>query len=77
MCSIILESKTLCSHLMHIDMNTNTITTNTTKSTTKSVKLFSHGRGLSAHIHAVHAPWNPGKVELKRRIALQKRLMNE
>jgi len=48
-----------------------------TKNTTKSVKLFSHGRGLSAHIHAVHTPWNPGKVELKRRIALQKRLINE
>jgi ankyrin repeat protein len=34
---------------------------------TKSVKLFSHGRGLSAHLHAVHTPWNPGKAELKRR----------
>ena len=59
-------------------MNTKTTTNaNTTKSTTKSVKLFSHGRGLSAHLHAVHAPWNPGKVELKRRIALHKRLINE
>jgi len=50
---------------------------NTKNTKTKSVKLFSHGRGLSAHIHAVHTPWNPGKVELKRRIALQKRLINE
>jgi len=51
---------------------------NNTKNTkTKSVKIFSHGRGLSAHLHAVHTPWNPGKVELKRRIALQKRLINE
>lgn len=44
---------------------------------TKSVKLFSHGRGLAAHLHAVHTPWNPGKAELKRRKALQKRIENE
>lgn len=43
----------------------------------KSVKLFSHGRGLAAHLHAVHTPWNPGKAELKRRIAARKRLENE
>ena len=69
-------------YLLHLHLQTDTTTTTTTtnkpnKSTTKSVKLFSHGRGLSAHIHAVHTPWNPGKVELKRRIALHKRLMNE
>ncbi len=43
----------------------------------KSVKLFTHGRGLAAHLHAVHTPWNPGKVELKRRKALQRRVENE
>ena len=47
------------------------------KSSTKSVKLFSHGRGLSAHLHAVHTPWNPGKAELKRRAAMQKRVEND
>ncbi|KAL7544778.1 hypothetical protein ACHAWF_008142 [Thalassiosira exigua] len=45
--------------------------------TTKSVKLFSHGRGLAAHLHAVHTPWNPGKNERKRRRALRKRMENE
>lgn len=44
---------------------------------TKSVKLFSHGRGLAAHLHSVHTPWKPGKAELKRRRALQKRSENE
>lgn len=47
------------------------------KSNTKSIKLFSHGRGLSAHLHAVHTPWNPGKAELKRRENLIKRMENE
>ena len=45
--------------------------------TTKSLKLFSHGRGLAAHLHAVHTPWKPGKAEVKRRNALQKRRENE
>jgi ankyrin repeat protein len=43
---------------------------------TKSMKLFSHGRGLAAHLHAVHTPWNPGKAELKRRMALTRQLQN-
>lgn len=43
----------------------------------KTVKLFSHGRGLSAHLHAVHTPWNPGKAELKRRKAIYRREENE
>ncbi|KAL3817749.1 hypothetical protein ACHAXA_010969 [Cyclostephanos tholiformis] len=47
------------------------------KISTKSVKLFSHGRGLSAHLHAVHTPWNPGKAELRRRQALHKRIEND
>jgi len=66
----------LSSLCIHYLLNT-AATTNTKNTKTKSVKLFSHGRGLSAHIHAVHTPWNPGKVELKRRIALHKRLINE
>lgn len=45
--------------------------------TTKSLKLFSHGRGLAAHLHAVHTPWKPGKAEVKRRKALLKRQENE
>ena len=43
----------------------------------KSIKLFSHGRGLAAHLHAVHTPWNPGKAELKRRRAIRRRVENE
>ena len=43
----------------------------------KSLKLFSHGRGLSAHLHAVHTPWQPGKAELKRRTAMRRRVENE
>lgn len=43
----------------------------------KSIKLFSHGRGLSAHLHAVHTPWQPGKAELKRRAAMRRRVENE
>lgn len=48
--------------------------------TKKSMKLFSHGRGLSTHLHAVHTPWNPGKAEIKRRervIHMNKRIENE
>jgi hypothetical protein len=48
--------------------------------TKKSMKLFSHGRGLSAHLHSVHTPWNPGKAEIKRReriIHMKKRIENE
>ncbi|KAL3769341.1 hypothetical protein ACHAW5_002926 [Stephanodiscus triporus] len=48
-----------------------------THQSTKSVKLFTHGRGLSAHLHAVHTPWNPGKAELKRREAVRKRIEND
>lgn len=45
--------------------------------TTKSLKLFSHGRGLAAHLHAVHTPWKPGKAEIKLCKALQRRRQNE
>eukprot|EP00569_Conticribra_weissflogii_P000754 CAMPEP_0171354966 /NCGR_PEP_ID=MMETSP0878-20121228/44979_1 /TAXON_ID=67004 /ORGANISM="Thalassiosira weissflogii, Strain CCMP1336" /LENGTH=542 /DNA_ID=CAMNT_0011860957 /DNA_START=19 /DNA_END=1644 /DNA_ORIENTATION=- len=49
----------------------------TCQNSKKSTKLFTHGRGLAAHLHAVHTPWNPGKAELKRRKALQRRAENE
>ena len=44
---------------------------------TKSLKVFSHGRGLAAHLHAVHTPWKPGKAEVKRRNALYRRQEND
>lgn len=31
-----------------------------------SKKVFAAGRGLAAHLHAVHTPWNPSVKELKR-----------
>ncbi|KAL7502494.1 hypothetical protein ACHAXN_000444 [Cyclotella atomus] len=42
-----------------------------------AIKLFSHGRGLAAHLHAVHTPWNPDKAEMKRQLAVEKRMENE
>ena len=42
-----------------------------------SKKLFAQGRGIAAHLHAVHTPWKPGKVEKQKRRRLaetQKRL---
>ncbi|KAL3774437.1 hypothetical protein ACHAWO_000751 [Cyclotella atomus] len=41
------------------------------------IKLFSHGQGLAAHLHAVHTPWNPDKAEMKRQLAVEKRMENE
>ena len=32
-----------------------------------SKKLFAQGRGIAAHLHAVHTPWKPGKVEKQKR----------
>ena len=61
----------------HGNNNNNNNRANKTNKKTKSNKLYSHGRGLSAHIHAVHTPWDPGKLELKRRRAIQRRLENE
>ena len=43
----------------------------------KSLKLFSHGRGLAAHLHSVHTPWKPGNAELKRRRGILRRRKNE
>lgn len=35
---------------------------------TKSHKVFAAGRGLAAHLHAVHPPWQPpSKAEVRRR----------
>jgi len=37
-------------------------------------KLYALGRGIAAHLHAVHAPWNPpGKAECRRRKRLAER----
>mmetsp|Transcript_22088 Transcript_22088/g.63327 ORF Transcript_22088/g.63327 Transcript_22088/m.63327 type:complete len:506 (+) Transcript_22088:102-1619(+) len=33
----------------------------------KSSKRYALGRGIGAHLHAVHTPWKLGKSELKRR----------
>ena len=46
----------------------------------KSSKRYALGRGIAAHLHAVHTPWKLGKSELKRRekerVAAQKRREN-
>ena len=63
--------------LRHIPSNNDVINALSNPKQSKSVKLFSHGRGLASHLHAVHTPWNPGKAELKRRVAHQKRMENE
>ncbi|KAL3786902.1 hypothetical protein ACHAWO_011189 [Cyclotella atomus] len=62
-------------HSIPSDQTIITILSNISQS--KSIKLFSHGRGLAAHLHAVHTPWNPGKSEIKRRLAAEKRMENE
>ena len=37
-------------------------------------KLYALGRGIAAHLHAVHAPWNPpGKAERRRQRRLAER----
>ena len=38
-----------------------------------SKKLFAQGRGIAAHLHAVHTPWKPGKVERQKRRRLAER----
>jgi len=42
-----------------------------------SQKRFALGRGITAHLHAVHTPWKPGSVELKKRRRLLKRQETE
>jgi ankyrin repeat protein len=41
-----------------------------------SQKRFAMGRGIASHLHAVHTPWKPGRVELKRRRAEEHRKRN-
>eukprot|EP00978_Attheya_sp_CCMP212_P003311 scaffold6828_cov53-Attheya_sp.AAC.1 len=41
------------------------------------MKRFAFGRGIASHLHAVHTPWDPGKVELKHRRCIQRRQENE
>jgi hypothetical protein len=38
-----------------------------------SQKRFALGRGITAHLHAMHTPWKPGSVERKKRRRLLKR----
>lgn len=46
----------------------------------RSAKRYALGRGIAAHLHAVHTPWKLGKSELKRRekerMAAQRRREN-
>ena len=42
-----------------------------------SKKKYALGRGITAHLHAVHKPWNPGKVELKKRRRQRERELAE
>mmetsp|Transcript_10139 Transcript_10139/g.23734 ORF Transcript_10139/g.23734 Transcript_10139/m.23734 type:complete len:461 (-) Transcript_10139:170-1552(-) len=47
-----------------------------TNKSNRTLKLFSHGRGLAAHLH-VHTPWRPGSSEVKRRRGILRRRKNE
>ena len=38
-----------------------------------SRKRYALGRGIATHLQTVHQPWNPGKVERKRRMRLKER----
>ena len=38
-----------------------------------SQKKYAVGRGIATHLHAVHTPWNPGKIERKIRRKEKKR----
>eukprot|EP00521_Asterionellopsis_glacialis_P006902 CAMPEP_0195283668 /NCGR_PEP_ID=MMETSP0707-20130614/2139_1 /TAXON_ID=33640 /ORGANISM="Asterionellopsis glacialis, Strain CCMP134" /LENGTH=523 /DNA_ID=CAMNT_0040342875 /DNA_START=41 /DNA_END=1615 /DNA_ORIENTATION=+ len=42
-----------------------------------SKKKFALGRGIAAHLHAVHTPWKPGKAELRKRRRLEERRQME
>lgn len=42
-----------------------------------SQKFFAQGRGIAAHLHAVHTPWKPGKVERQKRRRLAERKKRE
>ena len=72
-----LVSKSPATPKFHIPTDETIIRALSNASDKKSIKLYSHGRGLAAHLHAVHTPWNPGKAELKRRRAIRRRIENE
>jgi Ankyrin repeats (3 copies) len=42
-----------------------------------SQKRFALGRGIAAHLHAVHTPWKPGKAERQKRRRLAERQTQE
>ncbi len=42
-----------------------------------SKKKFALGRGITAHLHAMHTPWNPGSIERKKRERMLKRQESE
>jgi ankyrin repeat protein len=42
-----------------------------------SQKKFALGRGIAAHLHAVHTPWKPGKIERKKKRRLEQRSLAE
>ena len=42
-----------------------------------SQKRYALGRGITAHLHAVHTPWKPGKAELRKRRRLLAREHSE
>jgi ankyrin repeat protein len=42
-----------------------------------SRKRYALGRGIASHLHAVHTPWNPGKMERKKQRRTEERLLAE
>jgi hypothetical protein len=38
-----------------------------------SQKRYALGRGIASHLHAVHTPWNPGKIERKKQRRMEER----
>lgn len=40
-------------------------------------KKFALGRGIAAHLHAVHTPWRPGKAEIRKRRRIAQRCLAE
>ena len=42
-----------------------------------SKKVYALGRGIANHLHAVHTPWKPGKLERKKRQRLTQRQRTE
>jgi hypothetical protein len=42
-----------------------------------SAKRYALGRGIASHLHAVHTPWNPGKMERKKQRRMEERCRAE